>query len=734
MGKQLKYSFKQLERAFRTKEFLSMFFKRMDKDLVKYYGKNEAIKILKLLGRKEIEVINPEIFFTAQNNINDPAIEMFARIKNMPDFFRAYSVECKKLIALKCSKINLPLFFFAIGQIDAAGQLNIYDRVIKDFIMSVSTADPTEQSLVFQVLDFPIFKMTKENLVPKLSGFQYYAAIHRFAAAYANILDNPNYEGLALPKIEVIRPIYRDDKDQALHYLRDTFGMSRNKLDKIAGDVQTFTKDNSELRALVSILSSHRPNISYDEDTIIKRAIEISNERPFKIYTKDQLTEGISNPYISRRRYYEISEHTFIGLDTCKFFSENIQSEIEINCESYKCFKNMRDFKNIRALIVAAAKVALLKSRNIQHKVAKILISLTNISFYSEAFLNAVRKLEQALSSQYNKEFFITVKYIKGFEASTIDSLKTEYIRVISDIHIDINSKEGYSFDFGNDYIINCGDTASTYTEAISWMLTNMKQGFTVIGNHLGYNYPFPEKGILSVPNTRTEQGKALNRLLKDNINLSILGKRHPIKWNGITFVGGTLYSDLMLYGEENFAFCKEAATRSINDFKRCYKRECRGTVKPWTIEDHLAAFEEGRRRLVTNIKKTTVGPIIVATHFAPLPYSVAPEYENDPLTAYFCSDLRDIFKKYHRIRVWCHGHTHNKFDYIYRRKCEDGKWHETRVICNPFGYYNENHAELPYNYGTRIKVADIKSRIPWTKILAEEIKSGKIKVIEERS
>ena len=114
--------------------------------------------------------------------------------------------------------------------------------------------------------------------------------------------------------------------------------------------------------------------------------------------------------------------------------------------------------------------------------------------------------------------------------------------------------------------------------------------------------------------------------------------------------------------------------------------------------------------------------PIVIFTHFAPSPYSIAKQYEGDLLNAAFTSNLNDFILANPQIRLWCHGHTHVPFDYILG---------ETRIVCEPFGYYNENNAKLPFDYGKRISIEDIKSKKSWREILQNEIKNGKIKYYE---
>jgi Icc-related predicted phosphoesterase len=68
----------------------------------------------------------------------------------------------------------------------------------------------------------------------------------------------------------------------------------------------------------------------------------------------------------------------------------------------------------------------------------------------------------------------------------------------------------------------------------------------------------------------------------------------------------------------------------------------------------------------------------VVITHHAPLPKSIAPQFQYNTLNAYFVNDWRSLFFKFN-FDLWVHGHTHESFHYEFANK---------RVICNPFGYY----------------------------------------------
>lgn len=64
----------------------------------------------------------------------------------------------------------------------------------------------------------------------------------------------------------------------------------------------------------------------------------------------------------------------------------------------------------------------------------------------------------------------------------------------------------------------------------------------------------------------------------------------------------------------------------------------------------------------------------------APTHLSIAPQYVNDKhMNGGYFSQLDDFILDNPRIKLWIHGHTHTKFDYMV------GDY--TRVVCNPRGY-----------------------------------------------
>jgi Icc-related predicted phosphoesterase len=94
-----------------------------------------------------------------------------------------------------------------------------------------------------------------------------------------------------------------------------------------------------------------------------------------------------------------------------------------------------------------------------------------------------------------------------------------------------------------------------------------------------------------------------------------------------------------------------------------------------------LDLHERSREWLRRKLAEPFDGQTVVVTHHAPHPLSVNPRWKGSSLNPAFASDLSELIDLY-RPALWVHGHMHDSADYPAG---------ETRVICNPKGYHNEN-------------------------------------------
>ena len=61
-------------------------------------------------------------------------------------------------------------------------------------------------------------------------------------------------------------------------------------------------------------------------------------------------------------------------------------------------------------------------------------------------------------------------------------------IRVISDLHIDVNEEYPFALKDKDIFAIICGDLSGHFNKSSKWIEENIKEGILVAGNHMSYN------------------------------------------------------------------------------------------------------------------------------------------------------------------------------------------------------------------------------------------------------
>lgn len=140
----------------------------------------------------------------------------------------------------------------------------------------------------------------------------------------------------------------------------------------------------------------------------------------------------------------------------------------------------------------------------------------------------------------------------------------------------------------------------------------------------------------------------------------------------GVRFVGCTLWTDC----NNEDALTMWSLPRRMNDYYiiKNDKNSWR-SIRP---EDTLARHKQSLAYIRTAVNESQE-PVVVVGHHAPTTESIHEKYRSDhEMNGGFASDLTEFILEHTKIKVWCHGHTHNCFDYMVG---------ETRVVCNPRGY-----------------------------------------------
>jgi predicted phosphodiesterase len=171
-------------------------------------------------------------------------------------------------------------------------------------------------------------------------------------------------------------------------------------------------------------------------------------------------------------------------------------------------------------------------------------------------------------------------------------------------------------------------------------------------------------------------------------VNLHILDKQ-MVQLGGVSFIGGTLWTDM----NKEDPITLRAMSDMMNDF-RCVEnggksmryfndsdgvtrgRKARFTPDDAVI-DHKAMIEYIRLMIEGKFDQS----FIVVGHHSPSKLSTKPQYEDEVImNGGYSSDLSEFILDHPQIKLWTHGHTHHKFDYMIG---------STRIVCNPRGYIN---------------------------------------------
>ena len=261
-------------------------------------------------------------------------------------------------------------------------------------------------------------------------------------------------------------------------------------------------------------------------------------------------------------------------------------------------------------------------------------------------------------------------------------------IRILSDLHLDINNDIPFSLTDKDIFTIICGDISGNLNQTIDWIKNNLHQGIFVEGNHIGYD---SEHSIQYLENMLYKQ-------FPTTAPITYLKDIYKIVDN-IVFVGGILWSDFGLYGKEWKSLYKIYATQLMNDFKYNYVNlEYQNQENELNFADLLqneqirklrsSDAEQMFEHTLQNIKNTCERfpdkKIVVVTHHAPSIKSIPDIYLTDKTTPAFASNLEQFILDHPNIKIWCHGHIHTACDY---------QINQCRIICNPRGYvkYHEN-------------------------------------------
>lgn len=257
-------------------------------------------------------------------------------------------------------------------------------------------------------------------------------------------------------------------------------------------------------------------------------------------------------------------------------------------------------------------------------------------------------------------------------------------IRVLSDIHIDIN--ENYPIpSFEDDiFTVIAGDISGDPVISSYWIEDNIKNGLFVHGNHdLVYN---------KLEQPLQEQKLIFKNKFPLDANVSYLDNQYKIV-NDIVFIGCCLYTDYKYNGSVKSNM--QIAEKGLNDF-RWGKYKVGDDVVSLKPQHYLEMFKESMEFIKYTLKKFKDKKCVLITHHGVSPFQLSSKYINSSLNASFISNLEKFILKHNNLALVVSGHVHNNSDF---------KIGNTRVICNPYGYRDLYYGERNLNFNPNLIV-----------------------------
>lgn len=234
-------------------------------------------------------------------------------------------------------------------------------------------------------------------------------------------------------------------------------------------------------------------------------------------------------------------------------------------------------------------------------------------------------------------------------------------IRLLSDLHTEFkpDPQAQQYFEYQDeDVLILAGDIASGSTNAVDQIKKFRRAGF---------------KDIIFVPGNHEYYGTEIRDFdAKMKLKCASIPDVHflnPgwVKIKDTIFIGGTLWTNF-----RGNPLAELSAKSMISDFYLI--KNFRPELAVLKYYEHLKLFEQVYKQF-PNEKKVFV------SHFLPATECISPRFRNGDnlLNNYFANDLGNWISTLENS-TWLFGHTHDSVDI---------KIGNTRLVSNPYGYYN---------------------------------------------
>lgn len=236
-------------------------------------------------------------------------------------------------------------------------------------------------------------------------------------------------------------------------------------------------------------------------------------------------------------------------------------------------------------------------------------------------------------------------------------------IQILSDLHLEHMAFDAPQTDA--DVVVLAGDIGKA-AHGINWARSTFidKEIVFVPGNHEYYG-------------AQRLDALAQMRIAAQECNICLLDD-DEIVIQGVRFLGMSLWTDFLLFGEAEKQWVMREGQEYLADFREIQE----GLSGYFSPQHSIALHKTSLEWLNAKLTAPFNGKTVVVTHHLPSILSVPKRFKQSRLSACFASNLDNLFGK---MALWVHGHSHDNADYM-----ANG----TRVVCNPRGYVTYNMTE----------------------------------------